>query len=190
VAPRSTYYRVDNDLEEDRARTQRLVEHANSGTVFIKPGSPWHDPFVESFYSRMCDDLLDVQECSCLTEAGVVIGDWHLDYTRAGHTARSRCWPRPPAPPSGPTMTQRSRLNLRGCRRHAARPSRSVLATLAPSQRRSRDYVKPSSRSVGHRRYLPTRHMRHLSLVDRKRGPISAVPARTAKLLLTTTLLA
>jgi putative transposase len=38
------------------------------------------NPFVESFHSRVRDELLDVEEFACLAEARVVIGDWREDY--------------------------------------------------------------------------------------------------------------
>ena len=62
---------------------------SKTGTVFIEPGSPWQNPFVESFHSRVRDELLDVEEFSCLAEARVVIGDWQRTTTSAGHTPRS-----------------------------------------------------------------------------------------------------
>src|ERR1035437_1182176 len=40
------------------------------------PGSPWQNPFVESFHSYVRDELLDVEEFSCLAEGRVVIADW------------------------------------------------------------------------------------------------------------------
>ena len=46
---------------------------SRTGTAFIEPGSPWQNPFVESFHSRVRDELLDVEEFSCLAEARVVI---------------------------------------------------------------------------------------------------------------------
>ena len=35
---------------------------------------------MESFHSRVRDELLDVEEFSCLAEARVVISDWRDDY--------------------------------------------------------------------------------------------------------------
>lgn len=52
-------------------------------TVFIDPGAPWQNPYVESFHSRVRDELLDVEEFSCLAEARVVIGDWQEDYNQS-----------------------------------------------------------------------------------------------------------
>ena len=46
------------------------------------------DPFVESFHSRVRDELLDVEEFSCLAEAQVVIAGWREDYNlRRPHSA-------------------------------------------------------------------------------------------------------
>ena len=43
---------------------------------------------MESFHSRVRDELLDVEEFSCLAEAQVVIGDWREDYNwRRPHSA-------------------------------------------------------------------------------------------------------
>jgi Integrase core domain len=44
--------------------------------------------FVESCHSRVRDELLDVEEFSCLAEARVVINDWREDYNlRRPHSA-------------------------------------------------------------------------------------------------------
>jgi putative transposase len=65
---------------------------SRTGAAFIEPGSPWENPFVESFNSRVRDELLSVEVFSCLTEAKVMVEDFRQDYRgRDGH-----CWP-PPA---------------------------------------------------------------------------------------------
>jgi transposase InsO family protein len=57
-------------------------ELSGTGTAFIEPGSPWQNPYVESFHSRVRDELLDVEEFCSLAEARVVIGDWQEDYNQ------------------------------------------------------------------------------------------------------------
>jgi putative transposase len=58
-------------------------QFSGTGTVYIEPGSPWQNPFVESFHSRVRDQLLDVEQFSCLPEA-----DWREDYNqRRPHSA-------------------------------------------------------------------------------------------------------
>ncbi len=74
--------RCDNGPEMTAHALRDWCVLSNTGTLFIEPGSPWQNPFVELFDSRVRDELLDVEEFSCLAEARVVIGDWQEDYNR------------------------------------------------------------------------------------------------------------
>ena len=74
------HLRCDNGPEMTAHALRDWCERSGTGTAFIEPGSPWQNPYVESFHSRVRDELLDVEEFSCLTEARVVIGDWQEDY--------------------------------------------------------------------------------------------------------------
>jgi transposase InsO family protein len=47
-----------------------------------KPSRHWQNPYVESFNGKVRDELLDVEEFSCLAEARVVIEDWRQDYNQ------------------------------------------------------------------------------------------------------------
>lgn len=55
---------------------------ASKGTqcVFIDPGSPWQNAWIESFNSRLRDELLNLWQFDSLLEARVLIGDWRTDY--------------------------------------------------------------------------------------------------------------
>jgi putative transposase len=80
--------RCDNGPEMTAHALRDWCTLSGTGTAFIEPGSPWQNPFVESFHSRVRDELLDVEEFSCLAEARVVIGDWQEDYNhRRPHSA-------------------------------------------------------------------------------------------------------
>ena len=48
--------------------------------VFIDPGSPWQNAWVESFNSRLRDELSNLWQFDSLLEARVLIGDWRIDY--------------------------------------------------------------------------------------------------------------
>jgi putative transposase len=50
------------------------------GTVYIEPGSPWENPWIESFNGRVRDELLNITEFGSLTEARIVIEDWRNEY--------------------------------------------------------------------------------------------------------------
>ncbi len=61
---------------------------AGTGTAYIEPGSPWQNPFVESFGSRIRDELLTGELFESLLEAKVLVEDWRLDYnTNRPHSA-------------------------------------------------------------------------------------------------------
>ena len=76
------YLRMDNGPEMTAHALRDWCELSGTGTAYIEPGSRWQNPYVESFHSRVRDELLDVEEFSCLTEARVVIGDCHEDYNQ------------------------------------------------------------------------------------------------------------
>jgi len=87
--------RMDNGPEMTAHALGDWCEFSKAGTAFIEPGSPWQNPFVESFHSRVRDELLDVEEFACLAEARVVIEDWRQDYNR--HRPHSSLGMRTPA---------------------------------------------------------------------------------------------
>jgi putative transposase len=77
-APR--FLRCDNGPELTGHALRDWCRFATTQTAFIEPGAPWQNAFVESFHSRVRDELLNVEQFACLAEAKVVIDDWHEDY--------------------------------------------------------------------------------------------------------------
>jgi putative transposase len=71
--------RCDNGTELTSHALRDWCRFARTGTMFIDPGSPWQNPYVESFNGKVRDEVLDVEEFSCLAEARVVIEDWRQD---------------------------------------------------------------------------------------------------------------
>jgi putative transposase len=83
VAERGTapgFIRCDNGPELTANALKDWCRFARAGSAYIEPGSPWQNPYVESFGGRIRDELLAVELFSCLTEAQVLIEDWRLDY--------------------------------------------------------------------------------------------------------------
>jgi putative transposase len=61
---------------------------SSTETSFIEPGSPWQNPYVESFGSRIRDELLSQELFETLAEAQILIEDWRTDYnTNRPHSA-------------------------------------------------------------------------------------------------------
>ena len=82
VAERGTapgFIRCDNGPELTANALRDWCRFSQAGSAYIEPGSPWQNPYVESFGSRIRDELLAVELFSCLAEAQVVIEDWRVD---------------------------------------------------------------------------------------------------------------
>ncbi|HHH27192.1 MAG TPA: transposase, partial [Polyangiaceae bacterium] len=62
--------------------------------VFIDPGSPWQNAWIESFNSRLRDKLANLWVFDSLLEAQVIIEDWRIDYNQnPPHTAHGDLTP-------------------------------------------------------------------------------------------------
>jgi len=77
-APR--FLRMDNGPELIAWTLRDWCRLSGAGTIYIDPGSPWENPFIESFNGRVRDELLNITEFGSLTEARVLIGDWRIEY--------------------------------------------------------------------------------------------------------------
>ena len=79
-----------------------LVAHAladwcrfnDTASVFIDPGSPWQNAWIESFNGRFRDELLNGWQFDSLLEARVIIEGWRIDYNwQRPHTAHGDLTP-------------------------------------------------------------------------------------------------
>jgi transposase InsO family protein len=90
------YIRSDNGSEFTAHAVRRWLERVGVKTLFIEPGSPWENGYVESFNGRLRDEFLNGELFYTLTEAQVLIERWRNDYNRIRpHSALGY---RPPAP--------------------------------------------------------------------------------------------
>jgi putative transposase len=74
--------RCDNGPELTSHALRDWCRFSRTGAAFIEPGAPWENAFVESFNSRVRDELLAVEVFTCLAEAKVMIEDFRQDYNR------------------------------------------------------------------------------------------------------------
>jgi len=133
------HIRMDNGPELTGHALRDWCLFSDTATAYIEPGSPWQNPFVESFHSRVRDELLDIEEFSCLAEAKVVISDWQQDYNwRRPHSALGM---RSPAQFRGRDRAHPSRLTVRNEPRlgRGRGPSRRCELPGHPAQRRRTD---------------------------------------------------
>ena len=66
------------------------------GALFIEPGSPWENGYVESFNGKLRDELLNGEIFYTLKETRVLIERWRQHYNRV--RPHSSLGYRPPAP--------------------------------------------------------------------------------------------
>ena len=90
------HIRSDKGPEFTAKAVREWLGRLEVGTLYIEPGSPWENGYVESFFGKMRDELLNGEIFDTLLEARVVIEAWRREYNQR--------WPhsslgyRPPAP--------------------------------------------------------------------------------------------
>src|SRR5674476_1694601 len=74
------YLRSDNGSEFIAKVVQRWLKANQIKTLYIEPGSPWQNGFVESFHGGFRDECLNREQLWTLTESRVVVGDYRQKY--------------------------------------------------------------------------------------------------------------
>src|SRR5271154_986112 len=74
------HIRSDNGPEFVAKAVQEWITAVGAKTVYIAPGSPWENGYVESFNARLRDELLDGEIFYTLREAQIIIESWRRHY--------------------------------------------------------------------------------------------------------------
>ena len=74
------YVRFDHGPEFIAYALSDWCRFNGTDTVFIDPGSPWQNGWIESFNGRLRDEYLNGQRFDSLREAQVLLEDWRIDY--------------------------------------------------------------------------------------------------------------
>jgi putative transposase len=99
------YIRSDNGPEFTAKAVRSWLERLGVKTLFIEPGSPWENGYIESFYGKLRDELLNREIFTTLTEAKILIEQWRREYNQIRpHSALEY---QPPAPAAILTMATR-----------------------------------------------------------------------------------
>ena len=53
------------------------------GTIYITPGSPWENAYIESFHDKLRDECLNRELFGSLREAQVILDQWRMEYNEA-----------------------------------------------------------------------------------------------------------
>ena len=90
------HIRSDNGPEFTAQVVREWLAKVGVKTLFIEPGSPWENGYVESFNGKLRDELLDREIFYTLEEAKVLIEMWRKHYNTV--RPHSSLGYRPPAP--------------------------------------------------------------------------------------------
>ena len=90
------HIRSDNGPEFTAKAIRDWLTHLGVKTLFIEPGSPWENGYIESFNGKLRDELLNRETFTTLTEVKILIEQWRKEYNQVRpHSALGY---RPPAP--------------------------------------------------------------------------------------------
>lgn len=80
IRGRPRYLRSDNGPEFACKAVKKWLGSCGVGTLFIEPGSPWENGYVESFNGKLRDECLDGELFLNRIETQYVVDRWRLDY--------------------------------------------------------------------------------------------------------------
>ncbi len=90
------HIRSDNGPEFTAKVIRKWLSRLGVKTLYIEPGSPWENGYIESFNGRMRDELLKREIFTTLKEAKILIEQWRKEYNHVRpHSARNK---HPPVP--------------------------------------------------------------------------------------------
>jgi putative transposase len=90
------HIRSDNGPEFTAKTVRKWLSRLGVKTLFIEPGSPWENGYIESFNGKVRDELLNQEIFTTLEEAKVLLEQWRKEYNHVRpHSAKNY---QPPAP--------------------------------------------------------------------------------------------
>jgi transposase InsO family protein len=90
------YIRSDNGSEFTVHKVRGWLERLGVQTVYIDPGSPWENGYIESFNGKMRVEVLNREVFDTIVEAKVLVELWRGEYNHI--RPYSALGYRPPAP--------------------------------------------------------------------------------------------
>ena len=115
------YIRSDNGPEFVAQVVRDYLRDSGVNTLFIEPGSPWENGYIESFNGKLRDELLDRELFLHIDEVRYVMDRWRMDYNHyrphssLGYVSpvafAATCGSPDSAPPHLPSHTYQSDLN-------------------------------------------------------------------------------
>ena len=76
------HLRSDNGPEFIAYAIRDWMANNDIKTIYIKPGAPWEQPFIESFHDKLRDECLNREIFGSLLEARILIEQWRIEYNQ------------------------------------------------------------------------------------------------------------
>ena len=76
------YIRSDNGSEFTAAAVRSGLNEVGVQTLYIEPGSPWENGYIESFNGKLRDELLNGEIFDTILEAKVITENWRNHYNQ------------------------------------------------------------------------------------------------------------
>jgi transposase InsO family protein len=90
------HIRSDNGPEFVAKAVRDWLSRLGAQTLFIEPGSPWENGYIESFNGKLRDELLNGEIFTTLQEAKMLTEIWRREYNQV--RPHSSLGYKPPAP--------------------------------------------------------------------------------------------
>ena len=74
------FIRSDNGPEFIADKIKKWLKNNHVETLYIEPGSPWENGYIESFNGKLRDDVLNREVFYSVKEAKVIVESWRLEY--------------------------------------------------------------------------------------------------------------
>lgn len=117
------HLRCDNGPEFISYAIRDWLETQAVGTLYIRPGSPWENPYIESFHDKLRDEFLNRELFDTLRGAQVALAGFRREYntlrphsaqrylTPAEFAAKRRAELRPAPVPASPSLANPNQNN-------------------------------------------------------------------------------
>ena len=104
------HIRSDNGSEFTAKKVRQYLARLDIKPLFIEPGSPWENGYIESFNGKMRDELLAGEIFYSIREAQIIIEQWRKHYNEV--RPHSSLGYRPPTPAT--FIAESSQIQLAG----------------------------------------------------------------------------
>ena len=76
------YIRSDNGPEFIACALRQWLRQSRCRTIYIEPGSPWENSYIESFIGKFRDECLNMEVFRNGREARVIVESWRREYNQ------------------------------------------------------------------------------------------------------------